>query len=143
MLITLLFYKIISIIKYFIGIISISVKFKDFLFAQSPLLRESFMLAVLLRKSPVQFSKQSISIQYNQIRQSSSIFNRLVDNLKNQVSKDKELETNLQQFKQTLTEVNQNETIKAAKEFITKAKVIFRFVVLSFRMKYWIKIRYW
>lgn len=129
--------------KYSIGIISISVKFKDFLFAQSPLLRESFMLAVLLRKSPVQFSIQSISIQYNQIRQSSSIFNRLVDNLKNQVSKDKELETNLQQFKQTLTQVNQNETIKAAKEFITKAKVIFRFVVLSFRMKYWIKIRYW
>lgn len=129
--------------KYFIGNKSISVKFKDFLFAQSPLLRESFMLAVLLRKSPVQFSIQSISIQYNQIRQSSSIFNRLVDNLKNQVSKDKELETNLQQFKQTLTQVNQNETIKAAKEFITKAKVIFRFVVLSFRMKYWIKIRYW
>lgn len=129
--------------KYSIGIISISVKFKDFLFAQSPLLRESFMLAVLLRKSPVQFSIQSISIQYNQIRQSSSIFNRLVDNLKNQVSKDKELETNLQQFKQTLTQVNQNETIKAAKEFITKTKVIFRFVVLSFRMKYWIKIRYW
>ena len=69
---------------------NLATKFQNFLFSQSPLLRESLMLAVLLRKTPIQFSIQSISIKYNQIRQSSSIFNRLVDNLKNQVSKDKE-----------------------------------------------------
>ena len=52
-----------------------------------------------------------------------SIFNKIVDNLKKEAAKDKELETSLQLFKQKLTQFNESETIKSAKEFINKAKV--------------------
>lgn len=60
----------------------------------------------------------------------------MVDNLK-QGSSDKELNTSLKQFEEKLTEINELESIKKAKEIISQAKVkdyifFYSFLILFF-----------
>lgn len=50
------------------------------------------------------------------------IFKKLVDNLKQGSKGDQELNTSLKQFEQKLTEINELESIKKAKEIISQAK---------------------
>lgn len=50
------------------------------------------------------------------------MFKKMVENLK-QGSNDKELNTSLKLFEQKLTEINELESIKKAKEIIKQAKV--------------------
>lgn len=51
------------------------------------------------------------------------MFKKMVENLK-QGSNDKELNTSLKLFEQKLTEINELEGIKKAKEIIKQAKVV-------------------
>lgn len=54
--------------------------------------------------------------------QNTGIFKKLVDNLKQNSAGDQELNTSLKQFEQKLTEINELESIKKAKEIIAQAK---------------------
>lgn len=58
------------------------------------------------------------------------MFKKMVENLK-QGSNDKELNTSLKLFEEKLTEINELESIKKAKEIIKQAKVNIIFFNLS------------
>ena len=68
-----------------------------------------------------------------------SIFNKFVENLKQQAEKDKDLQSSLKQFEEKLTEVKKNKTFTTAKEIFNRTKVLFiwiNFFLHPYRLTY-------